>query len=394
MQRSRLVQAFALLGSRRDTAAVGETRVPARYDALTGLYNRTALIARMTDPDDAGAPGDETSLLVIQLDRLDLLNQTFGRAAGDQVLATIAHRLRDAVEPIGILGRLAGDEFACILHHPAGSDLPIRIVGAILGAVGAPIEVRGGVVNAHVAVGIAGGGRAARFSGRTLVSAKAAVAQCRRAGVSTCAVYDAEAAAGQRRRSAAETEMREAFVRGEFRPAYRPMADARTGETRGFECVATWHHPSRGVLPADAFLPAAKACGLLHTIGLELLRRACADADSWPRDQILAVDTATLKLDDPMLAQSVLRILLATGVSPKRLGFDVPRDAEIGNRAVARASLLALSDAGVRVDIDDIGVAASDVPARPSTVVSIGRPAGWRRPVANDLGPFAVRVRG
>jgi len=388
-----LAQAFGLFAERRDAATLVEMRVPVRYDALTGVRTRAALIEAVEnlEVDPAIASTLETTVLVIDLDRLRAINEVHSRAAGDRVLATIADRLRGVIEPAGIIGRLAGDEFGCVLHHPVGSDLPIRTAGAILGAVAAPIEVRGGVVVLHVAIGIAGGAGRARASGRILASAKAAASQGKRPGKSTCAIYDPRLDAETRARAALDLEMRDGFARGEFQPEYRPITNPRTGAAGGFACAAVWHHPQRGAVPAEAFLPAARASGLLPVLGLALLQRACAEADAWPRHQILSFDTAALKLDAPKFAESVLRILLATELNPKRLSLEVPRTALIGNRSAARAALLALSGAGVQITLDDLGIPAD---TRPTPPIFPARPAGWRRPVANDQGPFAVRARG
>jgi EAL domain-containing protein (putative c-di-GMP-specific phosphodiesterase class I) len=149
--------------------------------------------------------------------------------------------------------------------------------------------------------------------------------------------------------------MRDGLGRGEFLPYFQPMIDLGDGELKGFEVLARWHHPQRGVLMPEEFIPIAEESGIISSLSLEVMRQALAEARGWPGYISIAVNVSPVQFKDPLLAQRILQLLTETGFPPQRLEIELTESALLEDQALALSTVESLKNSGVRISLDDFG---------------------------------------
>lgn len=327
----------------------------ADHDSLTSLANRRSLTATIDRQLACVAPGEELSVLAIDLDRFKPINDTYGHEGGDLALVTIAHRLRKLVSEPGIVARMGGDEFACAIRHPAGSAMPVDLAEAILHSVAKPIQLRGGLAEVSASIGIVTATADGRSADEMLGAADFAMYRAKHSGRSTYCTFLPSMEEEMRERAELELEMHAGIHRNEFVPFFQPIVALKTGEVTGFEALARWKHPTRGLVPPDQFIPIAEDAGMIQDVGFAVLRRACIEARQWPQHLTLSVNISPLQLNDPWLAQRIIQVLCTTGFPAGRLIVEVTENRLVQDIEAARAILLSLKSAGIQIALDDFG---------------------------------------
>ena len=298
--------------------------------------------------------GEEISILVVDFDRLKSINDSYGYQAGDHVLVTVVDRLRRLIEPAGCVARLAGDEFGCFLRHGPNASVAVTMAKEMLSTIAKPIDVGGASVIVNGFIGIASAPSGALSPDRLLISAHFAMNWTKRRGYGF-SVYEPGMDAEFRERTALEADMHHGIARGEFVPFYQPIVDLRSGEVIGFECLARWNHPTRGMVLPDEFIPVAESSGLIRTLSLALLERACRDAREWPAHLTLSFNISPIELDEPWLPEQIIQILTGAGIAPGRLILEITESRVVCDFGAARHILQSLSHAGVQIALDDFG---------------------------------------
>ncbi len=328
----------------------------ARHDPLTGLANRRVLeedlklaLARVE------ATSSECAVFLIDLDRFKPINDMYGHNIGDAVLVTLAQRLSEIVDDKGTLARMGGDEFACIIPYPPGSDLPARLAGQIVRALGQPIQIANLQLETGASIGIARAPRDGQSASDLLHGADLAMYDVKRDQRGSYRFFDAEMDHNLRDRTTLETDLRKAVECGDIVPHFQPIMDLAEGAIIGFEALARWPHPTRGLIPPDTFIPIAEDLGIVDQITYSMLRLACTAAREWPASIWLAVNVSPMQLKDPWLASRLLGILTETGFPPGRLIMEVTENAIIEDMMKAQHVFASLQNAGVRVALDDFG---------------------------------------
>ncbi len=328
----------------------------ARHDPLTGLANRRVLeedliiaLARVE------ATSTECAVFLIDLDRFKPINDMYGHHIGDGVLIELGERLREIVGDKGTVARMGGDEFACIIPYLPGSDLPARLAGQIAGSLSKPIQIASLQLETGASIGIARAPRDGQFARDLLHGADLAMYEVKRDQRGSYRFFDAEMDFNLRERTTLETDLRKAVVTGEIVPHFQPIMDLATGAIIGFEALARWVHPSRGVIPPDTFIPIAEDLGIVGQITNSMLRLSCTAARDWPSNIWLSVNLSPTQLKDGWLASRLLGILTETGFPPGRLIMEVTENAVIDDMMKARDVFASLQNAGVRVALDDFG---------------------------------------
>ena len=327
----------------------------ARHDALTGLANRRTLIAHLDEQIRFAAPGTELSVLMFDLNRFKPVNDTYGHGGGDAMLRTIADRLALLVGDAGLVARMGGDEFACLLAHPPDASLPAEIADAILAAVARPVQLRGGLAEVSASVGLVTCPSGASSAEAMLRDADFAMYRAKRAGRSTWCLFAPEMEAEMRERAQLELDMHAGIHRGEFVPWFQPIVTLTGGEVIGFEALARWRHPTRGLIAPDVFIPIAEEAGMIQDLGFAVLRRACTEARMWPQHLTLSVNISPLQLNDAWLPQRILQVLCTTGFPAGRLIVEIAENRLVQDIEAARAILLSLKSAGIQIALDDFG---------------------------------------
>ena len=328
----------------------------ARHDPLTGAANRRVLvealetvIARKADADQ------ESAVFVIDLDLFKQINDIHGHIVGDAVLIEVAARLTAVVGSIGIVARMGGDEFACVISYRAGSEVLSRLASQMLKSLSEPIVVEGIQLKIGATIGIAMAPGLGTTGSMLLHGADLAMYEGKRGGRGVCRFFDEEMELRLRDRSELAQDLRLAVGAGEIIPHFQPIVDLASGDLVGFEALARWVHPSRGLISPDTFIPIAEDIGVIDAITYAMLRAACIAARDWPPSLSVSVNVSPLQLKDPWLASRLLAILTETGFAPGRLIIEVTENALIEDMPLTQAIFASLQDSGVRIALDDFG---------------------------------------
>jgi diguanylate cyclase len=350
-----------LLGSE-----VAISRLAARSDPGTGLSNRVGIGEELDRRLARRRRSDLVGVLVLDLDRLKAVNEIVGHRAGDEVLATVADRIRAAVRGDDEVGRLGSDEF-CVVTSALRSVADLgRLAERILSCLAEPVVLSDGcrlVVTASIGISYVLRGDA---TAEDLVrDAEGAVHQAKDRGGSTHVVFDAELRAGAQARLELERELRRAVDDGELVVQYQPVVSIGTGQVELVEALVRWRHPTRGLIPPGQFLSVASQSGLIVELGRQVLATACEQAVRWSaeagRPITVAVNLAERQLIDPSLAAVVAGALRSTGLPPGQLVLEVPEELLIDRPQRVLAVLRRLRLLGVGVALDDFGLARASL---------------------------------
>jgi diguanylate cyclase (GGDEF)-like protein len=328
----------------------------ARRDPLTGLANRL-LVREMLEESLLMQWREERNcgLLLVDLDRFKLVNDTLGHAIGDQLLVEVSRRLEISVGEGGRVGRLGGDEFAIVWQDGADEATLTALAERIIADLAESFQVGAATLHIGATIGIArspdDGGREEQLMRNADLALYRAKADGR-GGYAFFQTYMFEEAEDHR---LLENDVRNALHRDGLRLAYQPIVDAVSGTIIGREALLRWCHPVRGEIPPDLFVPIIEDAGLIHQIGDWVIREACTEAASWQPALTVAVNVSAAQLSGTGLAQTVLGALAASGLDPARLELEVTESVFLGDDAATLTSLERLRALGVRLVLDDFG---------------------------------------
>ena len=332
----------------------------AHHDPLTGLPNRAAFAAQFaTVLERSAAARSGFAILCIDLDRFKEINDLFGHAAGDLVLRQVADRLLAAIKG-QFVARLGGDEFTIIVPGDERQTAADLVAESVLSAMSENLEVDGHRVAVGVSVGVAIYPHDGADAATLLSNADAALYRAKAEGRGTIRFFAVEMDQQLREKRSLQHDLRSALERSEFRLFYQPQATTG-GEIIGFEALARWYHPKRGVVPPAEFIPIAEESSLIMSIGEWVLREACAEAASWPRPLQIAVNLSPAQFKQGDLPGLVHSVLLQTGLAPSRLELEITEGVLIGDFTRAVSILRRLKNLGVRIAMDDFGTGYSSL---------------------------------
>jgi diguanylate cyclase (GGDEF)-like protein len=328
----------------------------ARRDPLTGLANRLLVRELLEETllmqwrEQAGC-----GLLLVDLDRFKLVNDTLGHAIGDQLLVEVARRLEAAVGEGGRVGRLGGDEFAIVWHEDANRQTLTRVAERIIADLSRSFTIGAAHLHVGATLGIAIGPVDGALEERLMRAADLALYRAKAAGRGGYAFFERFMFDEAEDHRLLENDVRSALHNDGLRLAYQPIVDARSGAEVGREALLRWRHPVRGEISPELFVPIIEDSGLIHQIGDWAIREACIEAASWPEALTVAVNVSAAQLSGAGLAKTVLSALATSGLAPGRLELEVTESVFLGDDAATLASLERLRALGVRMVLDDFG---------------------------------------
>jgi diguanylate cyclase (GGDEF)-like protein len=333
-----------------------QLRHQAYHDALTGLPNRLNLLETV---EQELAGGASTALLYLDLDRFKTVNDTWGHSAGDELLAEFSRRLEGAIRTKDLAARLGGDEFA-VLVRDADAGTAVSVARRMLERIEGAYVLEGGDVACHVSVGIAVGA-AGMTSGEDLIrNADIAMYSVKRSE-RAYTLYEAELHEKLRAQRQLGLDLEAAIERREILIHFQPVVRLVNGEIEGFEVLARWPHPTRGLLAAAEFLPAAEEAGLTVELGRLVLRQALEAARRWPSNLSIWLNIAAAELANERLVDTLAEALKGYGVEPSRLVLEVTESGVIQGSDGALHAMRRLRGLGVGLTIDDFGTGYSSL---------------------------------
>jgi diguanylate cyclase (GGDEF)-like protein/PAS domain S-box-containing protein len=330
----------------------------AYHDGLTDLPNRTAFLKSLSQMiESCQGTNDEFAVLSVDLDGLKEINDVFGHAVGDKLLIEVAHRIQGAAHG-GLVARLSGDEFGVIIdgeQPAAGKALAEKLVEVMT----PEFLIDGRSVRVGLSSGIALFPRDGVDPASLLSNAGVALFRAKKRSCGSISIFDPDMDRQIRDRRALHQDLSHAIKNGELSLHYQPQA--RTGrkldygDVTGFEALARWFHPTRGLIPPDVFIPLAEESGLIVSMGEWVLREACREAASWPNPKQISVNLSPVQFVHGDLVGLVHSILQETGLHPNRLELEVTEGVLIEDFERSLALLRRLKALGVRISMDDFG---------------------------------------
>jgi diguanylate cyclase (GGDEF)-like protein/PAS domain S-box-containing protein len=341
-------------------------RLLAYYDSVTGLPNRALFEERLAESIVAArSKNHQVALLLLELGRFKMINDSLGKVFGDRLLQEIAQRIQAVLGDQISIARLGGAEFAIVLEE-IKTDREVHLVAQrILAAISAEFSFLGHSLHVSCSMGISlfpehGG------DGHTLLE---------RADTAMCSVKDQPADGIQfytagidnqiRERLRLENGLRLALERQELFLEYQPQVDTRTGEISGLEALLRWQHPEMGLIPPGDFIAIAESSGLILSIGAWVLRTACWQARKWQDAGLpavpVAVNVSAIQLRQQGFCELIRRVLKETGLESKFLELELTEGLLMSNVDVAFTLIQELRELGVKLTIDDFGTGYSSL---------------------------------
>jgi c-di-GMP-specific phosphodiesterase len=349
-------------GLRAAGVAALETKFAgADTDKLTGLLDRKAFINRARET--LTNPG-EYDLVVADLDRLRRLNEALGHERADLVLAALGSRLAAAFPKTAIPARVGEDEFAVLV--PDGVARPADRVRAALEQ---PLRIAGFDIYPTLSIGAVRveGGPDAPEAAELLRRAELAVESAKGGGRGGNAAYGRGLESDSLSRLAMEADLRNAFQRGEIEPFFQPIVRLDTGAVAGFEALARWRHPRRGVVPPDEFLTLAMEMGLMNELGLHMMETSARQLSEWldrhptAGNMFVSVNLSTGEIERAGLTEDVARVRRETGLPKGALKLEVTESDIMRDPDKAAVILKSIKDAGASLALDDFGTGFSSL---------------------------------
>ncbi|MCY0146380.1 EAL domain-containing protein [Hoeflea sp. G2-23] len=335
----------------------------AHHDGLTGLPNRLAF-KRDFDAAMAANDGESNMLAVfaVDLDGFKAVNDLLGHAAGDELLVTVAKRLRRLVAEAGlgnIVSRFGGDEFVVLLQGEAAFDRHEAIAAEMLTELSQPYLIQNSTVAIGATIGLALLDRVRDSASNPLLDADLALSNAKALGKGIVVTFDPSMRKDFERRGRLETNLKHALTNGDIFPFYQPQMDIRNGQLVGFEALARWKHSELGWIGPNEFIPIAETSSQIVELGRCILTTACVDAMAFPDNIRVSVNLSVGQMLRDDVIGMVTGILASTGFPAHRLTLEVTESVMMSEPELATRILNGLKDLGISIALDDFGTGYS-----------------------------------
>lgn len=334
-------------------------------DVLTGLPNRALFFDQLGwRIEQARKNGDGAAVLFLDLDRFKYVNDTLGHDVGDRLLVAVAQRIRRSVRSVDCVARLGGDEFTVVLADVEGPGAAATAAHNICCSLATPFQIDGHDIFISTSIGISLYPNDGADSGTLLKHADTAMYRAKKTNAGF-QFFEADMADSMSEYMCLENDLRYALERQELELFYQAQAWMDSGQIIGMEALLRWHHPTRGLVPADTFIPLAEESGLINVIGAWVLRTACTQLQAWITSGLpilrVAVNVSVKQLLQKDFAVSVEQVLADTGLPPHLLELEITESTLMEHAEDTLLALQRLHSLGVRLTIDDFGTGYSSL---------------------------------
>jgi diguanylate cyclase (GGDEF)-like protein/PAS domain S-box-containing protein len=338
-------------------------------DTLTGLPNRSRFydLLKLRITRNAGNKDAKYAVLMLDVDRFKLVNDSLGSSSADQLLLQIAQRLKTCMRQNDVLARVDGDEFAVLLDDVSGEEEASSVATRIQQALAISFNLLGQEVYTTMSIGIALGSQHADDVADILRNAETAMHRAKARGKARYEVFGHDMHGELMSRLKMETDLRRACERDELFVDYQPIVSLRDRTLIGFEALVRWPHPEFGLVPPKDFIPVAEETGLILSIGQTVLRSACRQAHEWLESYpsqpplFVSVNLSVKQFNEPGLVENIAQLLEESQLPPRCLKLEITESVFSDNIEAAVKLLTQLRNLGVQLSIDDFGTGYSSL---------------------------------
>lgn len=337
------------------------------HDALTGLPNRTLLSDRLSMAVERTKRlrDYKFAILFVDLDRFKIVNDSLGHDMGDKLLVDLSRRLESCARKLDTVARLGGDEFAILLDGIKTPEPAVEVAERIQEALKQPFDLDGQEFFTTASIGIAYSETGYDRPEDILRDADTAMYRAKANGKARHEIFDVNMHTRAVEALKLESDLRRAVDNGEIIPFYQSIVSLKTGKIVGFEALARWRHPTRGLVSPADFIPLAEESGLIIPLGLKILEDACRQTRKWQakfkKPLTVSVNLSGNQFKQKTMVETITGILIRTDFLPKDLRLEITESVVMDNAAAAAEILRELKTIGVQLSIDDFGTGYSSL---------------------------------
>ena len=346
----------------------------AMHDLLTGLPNRSLLLNRLAEALEMAAVSASgrsvaarIGLIVLDLDRFTVVNESLGHAVGDALLVAVGGRIASAARSTDTVARLGSDEYGILLGPVRSHREAERVANRIEAALSLPFDIDGREVSIGASMGLAIGRSGATHPGDLLKEAEIALHRAKADPTRSVVLFDPEMRTQTLERATLEHDLRRAIERSELVLHYQPILSLATGTITGMEALLRWNHPQRGLVQPMSFIPLAEETGLILPIGRWVLQTACEQVRDWKRrlpaaeSLVISVNLSARQFARADLTVDTAAILDHSGLDPASLELEITESVVMDQSEASIERLRSLRALGVRLVLDDFGTGYSSL---------------------------------
>ncbi len=338
----------------------------ANFDSLTGLANRNLFADRLSRSLDlAEREHNNLALLFIGLDNFKLVNETLGHSIGDQLLQEVATRLINCLRKSDTVARLGADEFAVIISEKGTLHNVEDLVNTVLTCIAEPYSLEGHDAFVSASIGVSVYPQDGIDTENLLRKADAAMYRAKENGRNKAQFFTLEMDQEAQERRELEKMLRQALINEEFSLNYQPIIDMNTGVISSAEALIRWHHPLKGIVSPQEFIPLAEEKELIVPIGEWVLREACTAAASWQKlfanSPCVSVNLSSCQLRRQNISKLLVKTLAETGLPADKLILEITESLLVSDNSETLTQLQEIRDLGVQLSIDDFGTGYSSL---------------------------------
>ena len=355
---------FGYLGDQR--RLISRINHLTQFDPLTGLPNRSLFLDRLDQALTAALRSQRSvGVMLVNLDRLRLINDNLGQATGDRVLIDMTQRFSQQIRQGDTVARLSGNEFCFVLVNLSSDEDLIALATRLQEAISTPIEYKTHSLVITASIGISVAPRDGDNGNALLKAADAALMRAKQEGGSNFGFYSPGMNAGFQRRQAIEANLRKALENHELSVFYQPQNSLDSGNIIGTEALVRWRNPELGSISPSEFIPIAEETGMIVQIGNWVLKEACKQYSGWQDTGLtrirVAVNLSARQFRVPRLSDEIAEILESTGLPAEYLELEITESALIHDIEAAKETCRKLKKMGVKLSLDDFGTGYSSL---------------------------------
>jgi diguanylate cyclase (GGDEF)-like protein/PAS domain S-box-containing protein len=349
--------------------AEGELRHIAFHDSLTDLANRNCFQERLAVAVERSRTDrrHRFAVMMLDLDRFKIVNDSLGHPAGDELLKEVGRRLAACVRPRDLVARIGGDEFAILLEDTPEPADAVKLGERLLQALAQPLQINGTELRPQASVGLTFSDLGYREPDEVLRDADLAMYQAKSAGKGRLALFDGSLHEQLGHKLQLEADLRRAIGEGQLSLVFQPLYELNPHRLNGFEALTRWTHPVRGAVSPSVFIALAEETGCIDALTAWAVDEAVRQHAEWRRAEsaaaelVMHVNVSGRDLSKPGFVDHVRSVLLRHGLPPRLLVLEITESTLMEHRELALKALIELCELGVKVGIDDFGTGYSSL---------------------------------